>query len=79
MFIGSFTVEDGQKLMSKAIKDLGDNLPTAFFAGNDSLAIGCLTALLESNIPVPERVNIIGVNDISVSKYLYPSLSTVRV
>lgn len=33
----------------------------------------------EANIAVPERVSIIGVNDMSVSKYVYPSLSTVKV
>lgn len=50
-----------------------------FFAGNDQIAIGCLQALNEENIHVPEEVNIIGLNDISVSKYVYPSLSTVKV
>jgi LacI family transcriptional regulator len=28
---------------------------------------------------VPDRVNIIDVNDISISKYVFPSLSTVKV
>jgi LacI family transcriptional regulator len=54
-------------------------LPTAFFVGNDAMAIGCLRALLEEKISVPDRVNIIGVNDISVSKYVFPSLSTVKI
>jgi LacI family transcriptional regulator len=34
---------------------------------------------LEEGISVPGRVNIIGVNDISISKYVFPSLSTVKV
>ena len=46
---------------------------------NDSMAIGCLRALLEEGISVPQRVSIIGVNDISVTKYVFPPLSTVRV
>ncbi|GHH99534.1 LacI family DNA-binding transcriptional regulator [Neobacillus kokaensis] len=79
MFTGTFSVDDGYSLMKQAIQTCGDNLPTAFFAGNDSLAIGALRALLEAGIPVPERVNIIGVNDVSVSKYVFPSLSTVKV
>ncbi len=79
MYIGAFSIDDGYSLMKKAIKEHGENLPTAFLAGNDSIAIGCLRALLEANISVPDRVNIIGVNDISVSKYVYPSLSTVKV
>ncbi|TCS77765.1 LacI family DNA-binding transcriptional regulator [Tepidibacillus fermentans] len=79
MYIGKFTVDDGYRMMKQAIHDHGDNLPTAFFAGNDLIAIGCLRALHEENITVPERVNIIGINDISVSKYIYPPLTTLKV
>jgi LacI family transcriptional regulator len=79
VYIGSFSVNDGYRLMKQAILDHKDNLPTAFFVANDSLAIGCLRALHEENVSVPERVSIIGVNDISVSKYVFPPLSTVRV
>lgn len=79
IYIGSFTVDCGYKLMKQAVKELGDNLPTAFFAGNDLIAIGCLRALHEENIPVPNRVNVIGLNDISVSKYIFPSLTTIKV
>ncbi|MGM0754133.1 MAG: LacI family DNA-binding transcriptional regulator [Bacillota bacterium] len=79
MYVGSFTVDDGFDLMKKAIAEHGENLPTAFFCGNDSLAIGALRALHEEGINVPDRVNIIGVNDISVAKYVYPPLSSVKV
>lgn len=50
-----------------------------FFAANDSIAIGCLRALQEQGIAVPERVSVIGLNDVSVSKYVFPPLSTVKV
>lgn len=79
IYHGTFSVEDGYSLMKRAIHEHGDNLPTAFFAGNDSIAVGALRALLEEGIAVPDRVNIIGVNDISISKYVFPSLSTVKV
>ncbi|MEG8980355.1 LacI family DNA-binding transcriptional regulator [Priestia megaterium] len=79
MYIGEFSVEDGYNLMKQAINECKESLPTAFFAGNDSLAIGCLKALHEAEIQVPNRVNIIGVNDISFSKYTHPALSTVKI
>ncbi|ETI68605.1 LacI family DNA-binding transcriptional regulator [Neobacillus vireti] len=79
MYHGTFSVDDGYSLMKRAIEEHSDNLPTAFFAGNDSIAVGALRALLEEGISVPDRVNIIGVNDISVSKYVFPALSTVKV
>ena len=79
VYVGSFLVEDGYKLMKQAIEELGDDLPTAFFTSSDAIAIGCLRALHEANIAIPERVSIIGINDVSVSKYMYPSLSTIKV
>lgn len=79
IYIGAFSVDSGYSLMKKAIEEKGDNLPTAIFAGNDLIAIGCLRALHEENIFVPDRVNVIGINDISVSKYIYPALTTLKV
>lgn len=79
IYIGTFSVNSGYNLMKKAIGEKRENLPTAIFAGNDLIAIGCLRALHEENIPVPDRVNVIGINDISVSKYIYPALTTLKV
>lgn len=79
VYIGAFSVNSGYTLMKKAIEEHGENLPTAFFVGNDPIAIGCLKALHEMNISVPNRVSVIGVNDISISKYIFPALSTVKV
>ncbi|VBB09854.1 laci bacterial regulatory protein hth signature [Lucifera butyrica] len=76
---GNFSVNDGYALMKKAVAEHGEQLPTAFFVGNDSMAIGCLKALDEAQIAVPERVNLISVNDISLAQYVSPALSTVRV
>ncbi|GAA0591432.1 LacI family DNA-binding transcriptional regulator [Virgibacillus siamensis] len=79
VYNGLFSVEDGYNLMAKAIEDLQEALPTAFFASSDVMAVGCLRALHEYDIPVPERVSLIGINDMSISKYVYPSLSTIKV
>lgn len=78
-FTGCFSVDEGYKLMQQAIDDLGKNLPTAFVMSSDVLAIGGMRALHEADISIPERVSVIGINDISVSKYMYPALSSVRV
>jgi LacI family transcriptional regulator len=77
VYIGRFTPQDGYRLMREAIKK-GD-LPTAFFIASDSMVIGAFSALYEANINVPKDVSIVGFNDIPNSRFLIPSLSTVKV
>lgn len=79
LYQGEFSIESGYASMQQAITDLGDNLPTAFFAASDTLAIGAIKALREAGRRVPEDVAIIGFNDLAVGRYLTPSLSTVHV
>ncbi|HLS09117.1 LacI family DNA-binding transcriptional regulator, partial [Lentibacillus sp.] len=79
LYIGSFSVDEGYRLMKKAIDELGDDLPTAFCISSDVMAIGSMRALHEEGIAIPNRVSIFGINDISVSRHLYPPLSTIRV
>nr|WP_202049275.1 LacI family DNA-binding transcriptional regulator [Bacillus glycinifermentans] len=74
-----FSVENGYHLMGKAIKELGEKLPTAFFTAADPIAVGCLQALNEKGIAIPGRVSIISINNISVSKYVSPPLTTFHI
>lgn len=77
---GAFRVDAGKANMEKAILQFGkDNLPSAFIAANDAIAIGCLKALSEQQINVPEDVCVVGFNDISTAKYITPALTTVKV
>ncbi|WP_437609722.1 HTH-type transcriptional regulator GalS [Erwinia sp. V71] len=58
---------------------LGRNLRlTAVFAYNDSMAAGALTALKDNGIRVPQQLSIIGFDDIPISRYTDPQLTTVR-
>lgn len=75
--LGRFTSEDGHNLMKAAIE--AGSLPTAFFIASDSMAIGAIQALYEANIHVPSDISIISFNDIPTSRFLVPSLSTVKV
>ena len=51
---------------------------TALVAQNDHLAVGALRALRERGLRVPEDVSVIGYDDMAVSAYLEPPLTTVR-
>ena len=79
VFQGSFSAQSGYDLMKEAIETLGDNLPTAFFASSDSLAIGALRALQEAAIPLPERVSLISFNDTILTKQVFPPLTSITV
>ncbi len=54
-------------------------LPTAVFASNDSMAIGALKALHDEGIAIPGDIALAGFDDIPVSRYVKPALSTVHV
>lgn len=79
VYVGAFSVDEGYRLMMQAIEDLGEDLPTAFVISSDAMAVGSLRALHESDISIPERVSVMSINDMTISKHLYPPLSTVRV
>ena len=51
---------------------------TAVFAANDEMAVGVLRALAEAGLRVPSDVSLVGFDDIPLSAYLVPPLTTVR-
>ncbi|MGB2962429.1 MAG: LacI family DNA-binding transcriptional regulator [Anaerolineales bacterium] len=73
---GDWTATSGylalQKLLTGAI------IPSAIFAQNDRMAIGVLRAARENGIPVPEELSVIGIDDMPLSSYFDPPLTTMR-
>jgi DNA-binding LacI/PurR family transcriptional regulator len=51
---------------------------TALFCANDEMAIGVVRALHEHGRRVPDDISIVGFDDIMVSEFLWPPLTTVR-
>jgi DNA-binding LacI/PurR family transcriptional regulator len=52
--------------------------PDAFFVGSDIMAISVMRELTRMGAEVPEEVAIVGYDDLSVSEYCSPTLTTVR-
>lgn len=74
---GGFTEGSGFRA-GKALLERTDR-PTAIFAFNDSMAVGVLSALQEAGIAVPETIAVAGFDDIPMSRYLNPPLTSVHV
>lgn len=73
---GSPDMQGGEAAM---VELLGRNLGlTAVFAYNDSMAAGALTTLKDNGIIVPQHLSLIGFDDIPISRYTDPQLTTVR-
>ncbi|MCG6200698.1 substrate-binding domain-containing protein [Psychromonas antarctica] len=51
---------------------------TGVVAYNDHMAAGVLSVAHENGIQVPEKLSIIGFDDVLIARYLYPRLTTVR-
>ena len=54
------------------------NKPTAIFAQNDRMAIGVLRATRELGWSVPEELAVIGIDDMPLSSYFDPPLTTMQ-
>lgn len=78
VFLDPGAVADaGYRAMKLAIEQ--NRMPRAIFIENDSMAIGCLKALKEHGVQIPEQVAVISCNDIPNAEFLTPALSSVRI
>jgi LacI family transcriptional regulator len=77
LFDGDFS-EDAGREAGRRIAALRQR-PRAVFAANDMMAIGCIAALQEAGLSVPDDVAVGGFDDIPIARYLTPKLSTIRV
>ncbi len=53
--------------------------PTAIFAANDAMAIGCMQYVKQQGMNVPDDVAIVGFDDIVSSSHVEPRLTTIKV
>lgn len=74
---GNHQVDGGQAAMAKLLA--GKRRPTAVLASNDMTAIGALGAIHEQGLRVPEDISLVGFDDIQISAFTQPALTTVRL
>jgi LacI family transcriptional regulator len=73
---GDFTQDSGFRAGSQVVALT--QRPSAVFASNDMMAIGCLSALNDAGVNVPDDIALAGFDDVPVSRYINPPLTTVR-
>ena len=73
---GDFTFQSGLE-QAKALLALPER-PTAIFASNDDMALGCLAAAAEAGLMVPGEISVAGFDDSPSARFSRPQLTTVR-
>lgn len=71
------TAAEGRRLASAMLDSGRDQLPTAIFAHNDSLAIGVYSALQDRGLRCPDDVSIVGFNAASLPSDMAIALTSV--
>jgi LacI family transcriptional regulator len=71
------TFVEGRRLMS-ALLD-GPVRPTGVFAPSDVMAVGALDAISSRGLRCPEDISIVGYNDLPLSRFVAPPLTTVEM
>ncbi len=72
-----WTADDGYTTAAQLLDR--DPTITAWFAQNDTMAMGVLRLLADRKIEIPEDASVIGCDDLPMSRFLIPSLTTVHV
>lgn len=62
-----------QRILESSIR------PTAVFCASDILAIGAMNAVQKAGYRIPEDVSFIGMDDIILSRYCKPALTTMHI
>jgi LacI family transcriptional regulator len=72
---GNFHAESGKLAASHLFES---NPPSAIFAFNDLMAVGAIRAAAESKRNIPTDLALVGFDDIELSSFIQPSLTTIR-
>jgi DNA-binding LacI/PurR family transcriptional regulator len=53
--------------------------PTAVLASNDLTAVGIMGAIYAAGLKVPDDISVVGFDDIALSSFMAPPLTTIRL
>jgi LacI family transcriptional regulator len=75
---GNYHADSGYELTRELLRQ--GPQPTAIMCGNDRMAVGALTAVLEAGLRIPQDISLMGYDDqYQLASEVRPALSTVRL
>ncbi|MDR1949181.1 MAG: LacI family transcriptional regulator [Spirochaetaceae bacterium] len=77
IFDGHYSVQGGYQALNNFVRCSPP--PSAIICANDLIAIGVMKAAADLGIHIPEELSVIGFDNIEISGYLSPPLTTVNV
>jgi LacI family transcriptional regulator len=75
VFFGDFKLQSGYEITKRILKL--ENRPTAIFAANNMMALGCVKALVENEMSIPKDMAFIGFDDVDTFEIMNLNISTV--
>lgn len=73
---GPYTLAGGKEAIKLLLSS--ENPPTAIFCSNDYMALGAMQGAKESGIAIPENLSVVGFDDMAISSFISPGLTTIR-
>lgn len=73
---GDNSIGSGQSCAEKLLTV--DTPPTVIFAANDDMAAGVIRVAYRLGIDVPGQLSVVGCDDSSLARQIYPALTTIR-
>ncbi len=73
--IGNFKIDSGYALTYELMQSA--NPPDAIFTSNNMMSLGCLRALHELNLQIPDQVALVGFDDMPWAEDLNPPLTVI--
>ncbi len=70
-------IGNSYKLMHAIIDEKNRTLPEVFIATSDLIAIGIMGAIKDAGLRVPEDLGIVGFDNLAISQFFEPALTTV--
>lgn len=74
---GDFSAESGHAAMMSLLAERPRL--SAVVCGNDTIAIGAMSAIARSGMYVPDDIAVVGFDDIPLARFTVPALTTVRL